>query len=210
MTEQEWADVPHAPDVPPKRRGLPGWLWFCGGGCLVALVLVLVGGYFVFEFFREASDPEIQWPKFEKFVEVGERPEGWRIFGLPFVDGFALEDPSSGTAITLWVFKESQKNDFEEVFSGGFEGGGLPVISEVENTELTEVVVQGRKMRMVRFTQTNLVDELDGARGAFLDITPDGGSRPQLMQIITREKDAPISEELLAELLRPFHLGPER
>ena len=38
MTGEEWADEP---EVPKKKGGLPGWLWFCGGGCLIAVILGL-------------------------------------------------------------------------------------------------------------------------------------------------------------------------
>ena len=211
MAEQEWAAEP---TPPPKKKGVPGWLWFCGGGCLIATVLAVVGGFFLFDLAKTMADPEIQWPKFEEFVEVDERPEGWIIIGMPIpgvdVDAFVLTEPDTGTSITLLVYPESEREGVDELFGGEFQGGGLPGISEIEDPEVDEVVVQGRKLRIVRFAQSHFLDEMDGVQGAFLDITPDGDPRPHMMQIITQSKDVRVGEEVLEELLAPFVLGPDR
>ena len=48
MTEQQersdWGDLEA---LPPQKSGFPRWLWACGGGCLVMLILALFAGWWL-------------------------------------------------------------------------------------------------------------------------------------------------------------------
>lgn len=210
MAEEEWVE---APAPPPEKRGVPGWLWFCGGGCLIAVVLAIVGGFFLWDVVKDAIDPDKQWPKFEEFVQFDERPTEWNIIGIPNpfpgVEAFTLAD-SEENSMTLLVFPDGQREEADNLFSGELEGSGVSGVSKIENVEEGEVVVQGRTLPIVTFTQSHFMDAMDGLQGAFVDLTPEGGTRPLLLQIMRQDRENRVSEELLTEWLAPFHIGPDR
>ena len=63
MTETNWGES----EAPVRKKSIPTWLWFCGGGCLLALIVSIVGGVLLFQkgkqMYEEGQDPEIQWAK---------------------------------------------------------------------------------------------------------------------------------------------------
>jgi hypothetical protein len=215
IVEPEWAE---SPEAPPKKRGVPGWLLFCGGGCLIAMVLMVVGGFLLYGAWEEANDPDLQWPRLAEYIPFDERPEPWHLTYNPLLpgteDAFILTDLSggknAGTVINFSIYKEAQRSSIEGFFEEGFKGGGLPGVMEMENAEHGEVDLQGRLLPIVRFTQSNPIEQADGVQGAFLDFTPEGDPRLFLIQIITPFKDPPVSEEWLEDVFEPFRIGPDR
>ena len=37
MSDTSWEG--EASEAPPRKKGMPKWLWFCGGGCLFMLLI---------------------------------------------------------------------------------------------------------------------------------------------------------------------------
>src|SRR5688572_30506234 len=76
---EDWGDIEN---VPKQKRGLPKWLLFCGGGCLVALVLGGIAGYFVFKLIEEGKDQDVQYPKLEQHIGLDHRLSDYELFGI--------------------------------------------------------------------------------------------------------------------------------
>ncbi len=208
MSEEEWADEP---EVPKKKRGLPGWLWFCGGGCLIAVVLIAIGSVFLWGTIEEMMDADKQWESVGELVEYDQRPEGWTIFGLsaiPGVDGFVFMDLARGRSVNWMVFPASKADETRDgIFGEDFTGGGVPGLSEISSEELSEVLVQGRAIPIIRFTQKTLGTGKQA--GAFLDITPDDVADLWLLQVTLGPDSKAVTDEFINEFLAPFHLGPD-
>ena len=220
MSDEEWTEEAI---VPPKKKGLPSWLLFCGGGCLIAVILTVVAGFLIFDQVKQAVDPSQQWARMEESVAMDARPPelevmfGWSI-GIDF---WMLRD-SRGYIVAIYDFGEAEAKDRDNLFSDDFSGGGLPGISEIEDTELAVVTVQGRELPIQRFQNTGGFNPggqgSGGGNGAacFVDITPEGDPG-FLMLFMMREptgdkeqQDEAITDEAIQQLLEPFVVGPER
>lgn len=215
MTEQEWADEP---TVPEKKKGLPGWLWFCGGGCLIAVVLAVVLGFFLVREFNKATDPELQWSRLEETIAMDVRPpEMDLLFGWDAgLDVWMFQD-QRGYMTLIYYFDESQAEARDEIFQEGFEGGGIQGLNKIEDPQFGEVEVQGRVLPVQRFYQeggssspTPGAPETGQGPAAFVDITPEGNPGFMMLFMIRVNSDEPVPDEFIQEMLAPFHVGPNR
>ncbi len=220
MTEQDWADEPA---VPPKKKGLPGWVLFCGAGCLILMVLGAIGAYFAVDQIKQAMDPEVQWARLEESLPMDERPpELNMMFGMPVgLDMWMISD-SRGYIAAVYDFGESESESRDEIFSPDFTGGGVPGMNQIEDPELGEVVVQGRTLSLVRLLNTGGFnpggnEEVSGDSAAcFVDLTQEGD--PGFMMLFLMRNPAadkelalePIPDDAIQEFLRPFSIGPDR
>jgi hypothetical protein len=207
MTAEEWAD---SPEVPKKKRGLPGWLWFCGGGCLIAVVLAVVGGFFMVGRFKQALDQDAQWEKLAATIEMDDRPSGWMIVGMDFVpmipfDGFVFTD-NSGRTFNLMILPPKEAGEMEEVFSGDFQGGSFLGLQSMEEVTQGTIDIQGKEFPVVRFTQTVVVQGKQS--GALIDITPEDSSDFWLLQAVVPGDQGAVTDEYITKFLAPFHIGP--
>lgn len=212
---EDWADEPA---VPPKKKGLPGWLMFCGGGCLIAIILGAIGAYFVVQEVKEAMNPEAQWARLEQSIEYDARPpELNMMFGWGMgVDAWVIEDERGYIAI-LYDFGEADAQGREEIFSEDFKGGGVPGLSKIEDPEVGELLTQGRTLPIVRFQNKGGVnfgggEDVAGQGAAcFLDLTPDGdpGFKMLFLMSASGSKD-PIPDSAVEDFLEPFVIGPDR
>lgn len=208
MAGEEWANEP---EVPKKKGGLPKWLWFCGGGCLIAVVLAAIAGMFMVRQIKEAADPEKQWGRVAEYIEYDARPTGWSIFGLgmvPGMDGFVFMDLSSGRSVNWMILPASEASSREEIFNEDFDGGGIPQVNQLSDTELGELEIQGRTLQVLRFTQNALGTGKQIC--AFVDITPEEEQGLWLLQIVLPPGSGRVSDEFVRDFLAPFHIGPER
>ena len=144
MSEQDWADEPA---VPPKKKGLPGWVLFCGAGCLILMVLGAIGAYFAVKEVQQMVDPEAQWARLDESLPMDERPpELNMMFGMGIgIDMWMISD-NRGYIAAVYDFGESEAEGRDEIFSEDFTGGGVPGMNQIEDPELGEVVVQGRTL----------------------------------------------------------------
>jgi len=216
MSEQEeWAEEPV---VPPKKGGLPGWLLFCGGGCLIAVILGTIGAFFMVKEVQKMIDPEVQWESLEESFELDERPpELTMMFGSHIgIDLWMIQD-NRGYIAAIYDFGEAEAQDRDELFSEDFQGGGVPGLSKIEDPEVGEVAVQGRTLPIVRFINQGGFnpggqEEVAGQGGAcFVDLTAEGVPGFQMLFLMRMDgKKDPISDEAVQQFLEPFVIGPKR
>ncbi len=207
MTADEWAD---GPEIPKKKRGLPGWLWFCGGGCLIAVVLAVVGGFLMVGRFKQAMDQDAQWEKLAQTVEMDARPSGWMIVGMDFVpmipfDGFVFTD-NTGRTFNLMILPPKEAGEMEEVFSGDFQGGSFLGLQSMEDVTQGTIQIQGKEFQIVRFTQEVVVQGKQN--GALIDITPEDSTDFWLLQAVVPGSQGAVTDEYITNFLAPFHIGP--
>lgn len=215
-SEQSWSEEESA--GPPRKKGIPGWLWFCGGGCLLALIAAIVLGVFAFRTVKQGLDPEVQWPKLQKTLPFDERPENLTLqwgsqlgFGI-----YTLFDQQDGYVAVLYDFPSAEQGDRGKIFSEEFKGGFMG-IGEMKGRTVSTVEVQGRTLDVVRFYQEGGSSgggpgqpDVRAGHSAFLDLTQEGATNFVLLFLISIEGDEEISDEEIRTFLEPFQVGPDR
>lgn len=224
MSEAQWSV--DAGDKPVKKS-VPKWVWFCGGGCLVALLIGIAAIVFTMQWVKSGMDPEVSWPALEKVLPHDQRPEGVTIafykqmFG---VESFTLIDENQGLQHALTVKRgpegvRGRKDMFQK------EQPDMP--SEVgpidmSKTQRVKITVQDRELDALRMQM-----ELTGMAGKFtpdevkkqlksqwiVDVTPDGFDglvmmQTQLAPAIGHAAPDEITEDHIRNFLDHFRLGP--
>jgi hypothetical protein len=219
MTETAWSEEEA---VPPKKRGIPTWLWFCGGGCLLAVVLAIVAFGLVYRFVSKGMDPELQKQALAKILPYDEWPPEMKpVFGMQMIgEQYSFED--------LRGFQEQiqlhRGRDGVEGRKGLFESDPPKFpqnlgVMKFEDMKPGTVEVQGRDLRVIRmrvelaaiitrFMDKDSKKELPSM--AFVDLTPQDLEGMLLLQITRRRGDEPITDDEIREILKPFHVGPKR
>lgn len=158
--ELEWGGEE---DLPKKKRGcfLPVWLWGCGGGCLLAIVLSIGGGIYCVGKAKAFIDPEVQWPRLQKVLPFEERPDhmqmvyGVQIFGM---ENYVLMDFERGFTATIYYFDDGDSEDAEEARQAFFDPEiqiGFMGMGEREDEELSTIRIGSRDRTVMRFFQSN-------------------------------------------------------
>ncbi|MFT5052223.1 MAG: hypothetical protein ACI8QZ_003655 [Chlamydiales bacterium] len=86
MTDQEWGDLDA---LPTNRSGAPRWLWACGGGCLLMVLVSMAAGWGVVSWYNEGTQGEDRWTRLAEILPFDERSEAFELgFGqtVPFWD----------------------------------------------------------------------------------------------------------------------------
>jgi hypothetical protein len=224
MSESQWGD--EGQNAPAKKK-VPTWVWACGGGCLVALILgiiaVVVAVRFGTKMVQEGRDPEVQWPKLAHVLPYDARPPELTLeFGFSIgMDMFVLKDSRGFIAVIYRVPEKSADEVRHQMLDENFKGGPFG-IGGGNRTELKAVTikVQGRDLKGVRFHQQSQMgskpkggeDAPDVGSGpaVMLEVTPDGDTRPVILQLVRTGGSDPISDEEVQTFLKPFHVGSER
>ncbi len=219
MAETAWSEEQA---VPPKKRGIPTWLWFCGGGCLLAVLFAVVAIGLGYHFIKKGMDPEAQKAAVAKILPYDEWPAEMKpIFGFQVLgEQYTFED-SRGFQEQLQLHKghdvaENRKNMFDSEHPKFPQNLG---VMRFEDMKAGTVEVQGRDLHVIRMRVelaafiTKLMDKESKAKlpsMALLDLTPDDQDGMLLLQITRRSGDAPISDDEIRDILKPFHVGPKR
>ena len=217
MSSEVWSNEGERPQ---KRSGVPGWVWFCGGGCLLMLVCVVVLLVLGVKLVKEGLDPELQWPKLREAIAVDEDPQDLRLmFGSSFFGTYFMED---GRGYTLLVFVKDRADaaEIEPLFASDFtEGGSSFGMEGVQDVQLGTIEVQGRERRIQRFFQSGGASrfgapgqpELGSGHSAFVDITPEEGEQIVVGLVVrVRAGEDPLGDDEVRDVLAPFHVGPVR
>jgi hypothetical protein len=209
MTEADWGSE----GAGPKPKRIPTWLWFCGGGCLIAIVLAVVAAVFAFQELKSLGDAEKQLPVLsEKVAHDPLPPEMHFEMRMPVLDWFVFSD-ERGYGWIIYAPGPAQAAEMRRMlldpgFTGSFFGQG----GRKEPREAV-VRVQGRDVRGVRCIQLGGGSQ-PGADHAgpsiVLDVTPEGQSGLVAVQLVRVSGEDEIGDDDVRELLRPFHVGPER
>lgn len=213
MAETSWTEEQGSA---PKKRLIPTWAWFCGAGCLIALILGIAASVFVVRGVKTAMDPERQWESLAEVLPYRERPRGWEpLFGLPGwigVEVFMLQNEASGMIALLMRLPEGESEEareqmFDATFTGSLFGRGGR-----QDMQRATVEVQGRELQAMRFYQGG-AGGAEGAPGSqqgasiFVDLTPPGELRVLILQMIRAGRGEPITDEEVRDFLTPFDVG---
>lgn len=219
MAEVDWGN--EANEAPKKKSRVPKWAWFCGGGCVLAILAAGVFAVLAFNFAKDAADPETQWARLAEFVPYETRPEGTIAgFKIPFQDiqFFALpqEDGASATFLVAWGAKGEEFR--AQYFDGGKQIDLGPIAGNMGRFNVEEGVlnVQGRELRTIRFTSHQRSEgddkELSSMHKSTLavDLSKDGSDTAVIFQYDVIKSLDPVDEKAVVEFLAPFKLGEIR
>jgi hypothetical protein len=226
MAETTWTEEEASA---PKKKKVPTWLWFCGGGCLLAVLIAVVGIGLMIPAVTKAIDPEVQWERLAKILPYDERPPelkpkmGFGISVGTSMEQVQLED-SRGFVITIQSHGGTAGSDArQKMFSS--EKPEFPedvFVMKFEDVRPGTVEVQGRELRALRmrmefsaWMKAILPKKAEGQLGkmgsmAFVDVTPEGKGGLVLLEMIKFTNPEPISDEEIRTFLKPFHVGPNR
>ena len=121
MSERPLQDV--LTDAPP-RRGVPGWIWGCGGGCLILMVLLVGFTVFFFNKLQRELGPEAAWPVIQTVMPFEEpHPEE--------LTAFVFDPAAMVRKVGGWFgASEEELSDMPDVKLFGF-------VRQPENTNYT-------------------------------------------------------------------------
>lgn len=214
MTEVEWSS--EGKEAPKPKRKVPGWMWFCGGGCLLALIAGVVLAIVGYLFAKDAGNQPKQWDDLRAFVGVDEPdPEHLQIIGLGFVPGVeeAWQIGAGDEAqMLVMVFSGEAATKLKSEIASGEGGENIrATVGSMGSSAVTggTTTLQGREFKSLRFVPED--PSMINAPTVVLDASPEGSDRAVLL-IYKRMKsqDSPITDEELADFFAPFHLGPDR
>lgn len=221
MADTTWNE--EAPSAP-KKSGIPTWAWFCGGGCLLALLVVAGLGVFGFSALKKATDPELQWANLAKVLPYDERPAGVEMtmgFNLG-LEQYQMLDSARGLQITIQrIGGESGQAERDKMFDA--DNPQFPQnagVVKFQDLEVSKLDVQGRELRVMRmrmelagFLKGMIPKDADvegmGAT-AFVDLTPDGETGMLWLQMVRLKGGESIADDEIQGFLKPFHVGPKR
>lgn len=226
MAETTWSE--ESPSAPPKKK-IPTWVWFCGGGCLALLLLGIIGAIISVGFIKNATNPDTQWEAIAKILPYDERPSEMKPqFGMNLgIEQYILHD-SRGYQIQIQhMTGERAREGREQLFEK--DPPEIPKDMGVvgfEDMASSTVEVQGRPVHVVRmkmgfkgFAKSIIPKEGQAQIGTMLwaDVTPEGRDDLVFLQLQRQPvpgmdvpADAPITDDDLRELLKPFRIGPKR
>ena len=196
-TDLEWGE---GEELQAKKRGcfLPVWLWVCGGGCLLTLILGIFGCVKIIELAKGAIDPEQQWSKLDKVLPYDEQPEhlqiiaGWQLG----VEYYILVDPVQGYMVSVYYFDLSDAEEAREAFFDPEMQVGVMGVGEREDEELSMVRIGSRDRQVMRFYQSNVefsfgngedFQNNNSGYSAVVDVTAEGD--PGLLAVLFMAMD---------------------
>ena len=87
MTGVDWGT--EANEAPKPKKRVPTWAWFCGGGCLLALIATVAVFAFGAMKVREMVDTEKQAEELQRELPFDQLPEGAQLIGTGAFASFA-------------------------------------------------------------------------------------------------------------------------
>jgi hypothetical protein len=198
-------------------------VWFCGGGCLAMIVLAVVAIGLVISYGKKAADPEVQWPKLAKVLPFDERPANLQLMmgNQLGIEQYLLRDVVKGLQLQIQYHTgASAAAQREQLF-----GSDDPVFPEnmlvmkFKDLQPGVVEVQGRELRVIRmrmelagFMQGIVPEEGKQGLGSviMMDGTREGDDGFLFLQVTREGGSDPITDDEVQDLLKPFHVGPNR
>ncbi len=213
MSDAKWGDEGEAA---PKKR-VPTWLWFCGGGCLLASILAVVALGFVFSEVKTWKDGDQQLPALAKALPFDELPPELEFqFAIRFPFDWFIFSDSRGFVLWFFVAPPGQAAELRRTILNPESDGGFMGMGGRQDTQAATVAVQGRELRGVRFYQGAGSGGESGAganqegNSILLEVGPEDGDGVVVMQILRPSSREAITDEDVRMILKPFHVGPDR
>lgn len=216
MSERSWGEADVAP--PPKKKSIPTWLWVCGGGCLLAVVLAIVLGTLLVSKFSASTDPEKQWPKVAEILPFDQRPPELDLnWGSDIGMGVYVFDDSRGYAAILMHMPSGGRGEREKLMNPDADTGFMN-FGKRKDAKVSKLKVQGRELDVLRFNQ--LADQSGGSSGgapkvgagpsAMIDLSKDESGELLILQLVSLHSKDAIGDDVIETFLKPFHVGPVR
>ena len=212
-TELEWGNEEGAPV---KKRGcfLPIWLWGCGGGCLLAIILSIGGGIYCVGKVKNAIDPEAQWAKLDRILPFEERPGGLELmFGWSLgLEYYILMDVNTGYMVSVYYFDSGDAAEGREAFFNPEVEAGVMGVGERTDEELSTVLIGSRERQVMRFNQSNVEFQFGGVDtsasnsgySAVVDITPEEDPGLVVVMFMAMDGQVEIPDEDLVRFFDDF------
>ena len=216
-TDLEWgSEEPTAK----KKRGclLPTWLWACGGGCLLAIILSIGGGGYCVGQVQKVIDPEVQWPRLQKVLPFDERPEhvqmvtGMQMFG---VENYTLMDFQRGLQISVYYFDDDESSDAADsrwtFFDPETETTSSAMIKR-DNESLGVIRLGSRDRKVMRFTQETIsfgseeMKEQGSGPCLAVDVTPEDSPGFLFVMFFEPGGEFEIPDEHVLSFFESFYL----
>lgn len=221
MSESTWGEGESTP--PPKKKAIPTWLWFCGGGCLLAVIAGIIGITLLVSWAKDAvqqaTDPEVQWPKLEQVLPYDQRPPELDLkFGWSVGVNMYYFDDSRGYAAILIGLPMHDERERDKMMNPNTSTGFMGVGNRKDATA-GKVAVQGRSLDVLRFHHMGGSASSGGPSGApkvgsgpsvMVDLTKDTDPGLLFLQLVRLHSAEPVSDEDIQTFLKPFHVGPDR
>jgi hypothetical protein len=236
MAEASWGG--EEAEAPPKKKGVPKWVWACGTGCLLMTVFGLVGVFFLAKAVKEGLDPDKQWAELAEVLPYDEpRPE-YKIGGIPGmslfpgIEGMWMLTEGGGTATMVMAFSGKEIAEAREEFfsaeSGQLDFGRWTGNYGIHEFETGTVTIQGRELDCARYQsfpepepgsgEEEEEEETGDIEKAFqqavlrVDVTPEDreGELLVIVQYTKNQSLEPVTDEEIRDFLGPFHIGPDR
>lgn len=212
MSESQFTDEMEG--LEKKKSGIPFWVWGCGGGCLVMLILLIgIGGY-LFNTISELQDPEMAWPAVAEYLPFDERPD-MTIFGGPTFMGtyFFLSDEEADLACLIIAPPEDMNAETMEEMELFFDGEvqtGFMGFGEAEEINPIELTIQGIAFDALEMVQKPVtfpgMDEEVPEKTQVLLLNFSTSDELILVQLFSM-KNEEISSEAVEQFFAPFNLG---
>ena len=115
MPESDWSE--QQADEP--KKGIPMWVWGCGGCGLLTLILLLVGGGLLYSKVTDAIDPDKVWPNVDQVLAFDKRPEGYEAWGSDMFGAkiFVVVSKPKGIGSAVLLFENETEEPADELFS---------------------------------------------------------------------------------------------
>jgi hypothetical protein len=218
MSAAEWTGETSELAKPPKKR-VPTWIWACGGGCALVVVVGVLLAAVAFRFFSKAMNQDVQWEALSHHLPFDARPPNTHIFGMPVkVEGMSmwlltdLTNKQQGTVLAAEPgpkASETRNELFDATKEVSFMGLGR------HDPQPGEIEIQGRRLHCLRYTSLSS-DSKGGSWGKFMqqmqgasvviDLSPEG-SQELLAFILTRQGSSErIDDAAVIAFLAPFRI----
>lgn len=233
MADQlDWGS--EAKEQPKPKRRVPVWAWFCGGGCLLALITMIVAALAFGSWFKDMTDPEEQWKQLERVVVVQSRPEGEIMgFKVPLTGIQTIGIQQGLTKVDFLIATGQNGEQIRDDILDPDAKGGISFMGNIgrHGTEEITLNVQGRELRGVRFTSKprdenapepaattdeesepgdmsarDVVRMATTTSTTALDITPEGSGTTVLLMFQRIGSLEPIPDSEVIEFLEHFDL----
>lgn len=207
----------------PRKKKIPTWAWFCGGGCLLAILIAVVVAGLGFQYGKKMLDPKVQKERLAKILPHDELPPDLQLkFGSQIgAEQYTFQDMARGFQLQIQNIPGADGNEARESMFGK-EKPEFPenlFVMKFQDITPGTVTVQGRELHLIRmraelagFLASWMPAEAKNALGhmAFVDATPPGRDGLLFLQITRLRDQKPIEDEEIRDLVKPFHIGPDR